>query len=98
MFMKLLAIVFAVALIALLWLTMRQQRLETAHDIARVHQRLLQHETALWSLQADIAAHSRPEDIRRRMEALDVEWDALEVELAEDPPVRAPVVDPLNAF
>lgn len=74
MFAKLLVIILAVGGAACALLVVRQQRVELAHDVARTHNRLLQHERALWDLRAEIAARVKPEQVQQLVDQLGGEW------------------------
>jgi len=74
MFAKLLIIIVALGGAACVMLVHRQQRVELAHDVARTHQRLLQHERVIWELRTEIASRIRPSDVRALVEQMGVEW------------------------
>ncbi len=48
-------------------LSLRQQRIETAHQIANMHTRILQTRQELWAVQSDAAKLVRTPDIERRI-------------------------------
>jgi hypothetical protein len=81
MFAKLLAIILAVGVIGCALLVNRQKRIEAAHELTRLHQRLQQHERTLWDLKARIAQRCRPEEIRLAQQQLEGEWTAYIPEL-----------------
>ncbi len=65
MFAKLTALIITIGLIACVLLAVRQQRVQAAHDLAEVHQRVLQHDRTLWSLRAQVAARTLPSTLAR---------------------------------
>lgn len=48
-------------------LALRQERIETAHQIANMHTRILQTRQDLWTVQSDAAKLVRTPDIERRI-------------------------------
>lgn len=74
MFAKLLVIILSIGAAACALLVVRQQRVELVHDVAMTHNRLLQHERALWDLRAEIAARVKPSDVRLLVDKLGGEW------------------------
>lgn len=77
MFSKLLLIVCAIGMIACSLLVIRQQRIETANEIASVHNRLLEQEQLLWSVHGAIAAKCQPTQIRKSLDSMDSSWKPL---------------------
>lgn len=77
MFPKLLLIILAAGAIAAALLVNRQHRIDTAHEITGLHQRLTGQEQTLWKLETEIAHRLRPEEIRRELERMGGEWVAL---------------------
>jgi hypothetical protein len=73
-FGKLLFIIVAVCAVACALLVIRQQRIDTFHDMTQVHRRLLEHERTLWQMRADIAQRCRPSQVRLAMNGLHVNW------------------------
>jgi hypothetical protein len=71
---KLLLVILAAALTAAGLLVARQRRLDTAHEMSRAHQRIVEHERALWQLRLEIAERCRPEAVRDMIDALGGEW------------------------
>ena len=71
---KLLLITLAAALTAAGLLGIRQRRLETAGRMARVHEQITRNERALWELRCEIARCCRPDEVRRMIESIPVEW------------------------
>lgn len=61
----------------------RQQRYELARDISRAHWRMLDQERTLWSLRAEIARRTRPQEIRTAVERLDRRWRAIPYRIEE---------------
>ena len=61
----------------------RQQRYELARDISRAHWRMLEQERTLWSLRAEIARRTRPEEIRTAVHRLDRRWRAIPYRIEE---------------
>lgn len=76
-FSKLLLIVCAIGMIACTLLVNRQQRIETANEIASVHRRLLAQEQLLWSVHSVIAEKCQPTHIRESIENIDSSWKPL---------------------
>ena len=74
MFPKLLLIVCAIGMIACTLLVNRQQRIETANEIASVHRRLLAQEQLLWSVHSVIAEKCQPSQVRVSLDNLDSTW------------------------
>jgi len=77
MFSKLLVIIVAMGLTAMGLLIVRQQRIDAAHEIARTHEQIREHERALWRIRSEIARRCRPDEIRRLIESLPEQWTAL---------------------
>jgi len=88
MFSKLLLIILAAGAIAAALLVNRQHRIDTAHEIAGVHQRLTTQEQKLWRMEAEIAQRLRPEEVRRKLAAMGGVWIALPA-----PPTKRPRID-----
>lgn len=63
MFAKLCFLVLAMGASACVLLTVRQQRLDTVHDIAVIQKRIVEHDTAFAKLRADVAAQLLPQRI-----------------------------------
>ena len=85
MFAKLLFIIAAVCAIACALLVIRQQRIDTFHDMTQVHGRLLEHERTLWQMRAEIAERCRPSQVRLTMNGLHIEWAPLPARPMGDP-------------
>ncbi|TVQ53764.1 MAG: hypothetical protein EA377_07415 [Phycisphaerales bacterium] len=77
MFAKLLIIIIVAGCTAATLLVNRQHRIDTAHEIAGLHARIVDHEQNLWRLRQEIASRSRPEDIRRALQSFDRHWVSL---------------------
>ena len=77
MFGKLLLVILAAAFTAATLLVLRQERIDTAHEMSVVHRNMLEHERALWELQCEIARLCRPEEVRRMMDELQEQWTAI---------------------
>lgn len=77
MFGKLLLIIVVVGAVACALLVIRQQRIDTFHEIAQVHVRLLDHERTLWQMREEIAERCRPSQVRLAMDDLGLEWSPL---------------------
>lgn len=91
MFAKLLLIILAAGAIAAALLVNRQHRIDTAHEITSLHQRLTAKEQTLWKLEAEIARRLRPEEIRRELERIGGDWVALPA-----PPTKQRAKEPAN--
>lgn len=74
MFSKLLFIVIAVGAVACALLVIRQQRIDTFHEITQTHRRLSEHERTLWEMRAEIAERCRPAQVRLAMNNLGLDW------------------------
>ena len=91
MFAKLLFIIVAVGAVACGLLVIRQQRIDTFHEITQTHKRLSEHERTLWEMRAEIAERCRPSQVRLAMNGLDIEWVPLPAR-PETPRTRQPDV------
>ena len=74
MFAKMLLIITVVGATACALLVIRQQRIDTFHEISRIHHRLLIHERTLWELRGEIAQRCRPSQVRLVMNQVGGEW------------------------
>jgi len=74
MFAKLMIIIVAVGAVACALLVIRQQRIDTFHEMSQIHQRLLGHERTLWELRAGIAQRCRPSQVRLAVNQIGGEW------------------------
>jgi hypothetical protein len=77
MFAKLLLVILVAALAAVVLLGLRQQRLECAHRMAKLHERLNEHRQALWELRSDIARRCRPDEVRQLVNDQGQAWTIL---------------------
>ena len=68
MFAKLLLIISITGATACILLVNRQQRIETANEIAHIHRCLLEHDQALWTMRNDVAARCQPDEVRLAIE------------------------------
>ncbi len=78
MFTKFIAIVLALGATACMLLVIRQQRLETAHEMSAIHQRLLECDHSILTLRIEIAAACRPDQLRLAMSQIGGGWMAVE--------------------
>ncbi len=83
MFAKIVALVIGIGVLACGVLVQRQQRYELARDISRAHWRMLEQERTLWTLRAEIARRTRPEEVRAAVDRLDRRWRAIPYRLEE---------------
>ncbi len=74
MFLKLLLIILTIGGTSSSLLVMRQQKVETIYDISQAYHRLRENERTLWMLQVEIARRNTPEELRRRLIDLDLDW------------------------
>lgn len=65
MFAKLLTIILAFGIVACVLLVNRQQRIETAHEMSEIHQRLAEHDRTVWQLRAEIARRCSPRELHQ---------------------------------
>lgn len=77
MFAKLLLVILVMAATACALLVNRQQRLDTAHRTAQVHQELLKQQQRLWTLRRDIAIESQPDRIREAIGEIGGQWSPI---------------------
>ncbi len=77
MFAKLLLVILVMAATACALLVNRQQRIDTAHRSAQVHQELLRQQQRLWALRRDIAIESRPDRIREAIGEIGGQWSPI---------------------
>ncbi len=85
MFAKITAIIVGIGILACGVLVQRQQRYELARDISRAHWRMLEQERTLWSLRAEIARRTRPDEIRTAVQRLDRRCRAIPYRIEELP-------------
>ncbi|HWB18667.1 MAG TPA: hypothetical protein VG711_00080 [Phycisphaerales bacterium] len=77
MFAKLLVVILSVGVIASALLVIRQQRINTFHDISVIHEKMIDHERVLWKLRNDIANRCRPAEVRMALAQLNESWDPI---------------------
>ncbi len=77
MFAKLLFIITLIGATACILLVNRQQRIETASEIAQTHRRLLNHDQALWAIRNEIASRCTPDEVRAAMSNLQGDWRSI---------------------
>ncbi len=92
MFLKLLLIILTIGGTASSLLVMRQQKVETIHDISGAYHRLRENERTLWMLQVEVARRNHPEELRRRLINLDLDWQPIPA--APPVPLDSPGSDP----
>jgi hypothetical protein len=85
MFFKLFIIIVVVGALACALLVIRQQRIEAAHEMSLIHQRLSESERTLWQLRGQIAAACRPDEVRRMVDRQGGSWMAIPA-----PPLNRP--------
>jgi hypothetical protein len=81
MFAKLLLIILCAGAIACCLLAIRQERIEAAHEMWRIHHRLVDRQHMLWDLRQQIFSSSRPDEVRRMLAAIGGQWTAIPVAL-----------------
>lgn len=91
MFGKLLLIIISVGAVACALLVIRQQRIDTFHEMTQVHRRLSEHERTLWEMRAEIAERCRPSQVRLAMNSLEINWIPLPAR-PDVPPMLQPEV------
>ncbi len=74
MFAKLLLIILITGATACILLVNRQQRIETANEIAQIHRCLLEHDQALWTMRNEVAARCQPDEVRLAIATLAGGW------------------------
>ena len=84
MFAKLLLVITLIGATACILLVNRQQRIETANDIAQIHRRLLEHDQALWAMQNEIASRCTPDEVRAALTYLQSDWRTIPITPAND--------------
>ena len=77
MFAKLLVILIATFCIALALLSLRQTRIETVHDMTRVHRDTMVQRRMIWNVRRRLAGMLQAERLRTLIET-DAEWSTLE--------------------
>ncbi len=74
MFAKLLVIIIVMGATACALLVNRQQRIDTAHETARIHQEILRQQQRCWELRRDIAVESQPDRVRAALGEVGGTW------------------------
>ena len=77
MFTKLLLVITLIGATACILLVNRQQRIETANEIAQIHRRLLEHDQALWTMRNEIASRCTPDEVRAAMSNFQGDWRSI---------------------
>lgn len=77
MFAKLLITILSLGLVAAALLVVRQQRIDIAHDMAALHERIVDQEAQLWRLRAEVVRRCRPEDVRAALEHSGLVWQTI---------------------
>ncbi len=77
MFLKLLTIIVTIVLTACALLIMRQQRLETVHEMQMMHRQLLEQETTLWLLRSRISDHCQPQRVQEMLDRINEAWEPI---------------------
>jgi outer membrane biogenesis lipoprotein LolB len=85
MFGKLLLIIIVMGATACALLVNRQQRIDTAHQAAQLHQEILRQRQQCWAIRHDIAIESQPERVREALAEIGGEW--LPVVIADPAPL-----------
>ena len=78
---KLLTVIVVMGAAALTLLLTRQLRIEASARSALLYQRLVESEHAEWKLLSEIAARSRPDELRRAMAELGGSWTPIPFEV-----------------
>ncbi|TVQ30649.1 MAG: hypothetical protein EA376_12395 [Phycisphaeraceae bacterium] len=68
---KLVAMALAVAATSASLLSARQQRVDIAYEMARLQQRMVEHDETLWRLRMEIAHRTHPDQVQRMVATLD---------------------------
>ncbi len=77
MFGKLLLIIIVMGTTACVLLVNRQQRIDTAHRVAQIHQEILRQRQQCWALRRDIASESQPERVRAALAEVGGAWSPI---------------------
>lgn len=77
MFAKLLLIIIVMGATACALLVNRQQRIDTAHRSAQLHQEILRQRQQCWALRRDIAFESQPERVRAALAEIGGQWSPI---------------------
>ncbi len=79
MFAKLLVMIVVMGGVSGALLVNRQQRIETAHQAALLHQELIGQQQQLWSVGAELAAGCRPKQVRLAVDEIGGSWSTVVV-------------------
>lgn len=63
MFWKLATLIVALGVLACVLLTVRQQRIQAAHELASIQRRVGDHDRTLWQLRVELAGRLSPKQI-----------------------------------
>jgi hypothetical protein len=74
---KLIVVVLAVLITGSMLLVCRHRRIEVAYRMARVHERHVEQERAMWKLRSTTAERCRPGIVREMMDSLGEAWATL---------------------
>ena len=77
MFGKLLLIIIVMGVTACALLVNRQQRIDTAHRAARLHQEILHQRQQCWEIRRDIAFESQPQCVRAALAEVGGQWSPI---------------------
>jgi len=93
MFYKMAFIILCIGAIGIGLLALRQQKIETIHDISLAYRHQREAEQTLWALQAELARRCRTDELRRRLEELNLDWHKIPAPSSPDPvgPASQPI-------
>jgi len=74
---KLLLIIIVMGVTACALLVNRQQRIDTAHRAARLHQEILHQRQQCWAIRRDIAFESQPQRVRTALAEVGGQWSPI---------------------
>jgi hypothetical protein len=80
MYAKLLLIIGVLGATACGLVVIRQQRIETAHETAALHQELVEQRQALWQLRCEVAGSCRPQRLELAVSRLGGSWAPVVIE------------------
>jgi cell division protein FtsL len=86
MFAKLLLIILVMGTTACGLLVNRQQRIETAHETAVLHQQVLEQRQQIWKLRCEVSRRCRPQQLNQALARLGGSWAPVVVESGGDAP------------
>jgi hypothetical protein len=69
-FAKIAFLILSVGAVACVLLSIRQSRIQTAHEMARCIERINEHDRTLWRLRSEIASMITPDRVEQRVVAL----------------------------